>query len=775
MTRFVTFGGQTQFKPGGLTRITADALTTVGLSATGIVHLIGEADGGAPGSEEVAIIDDPALAREVFKSGPLADAIRVAFAPSGDARIPGGAFRVIAYKTNQSTKSTTQLPGDEANVSDTADSGSTSTVVQLTTGGLTADAHIGRWLEWNGEKRRITDNATGSVTVSPAFSAAPSSSDPVKILDSQILLETRDYGAHTTQTTVEFEAGTGEGVVVTLAYQDQVERSDEIAGEPFLRLKYVGGPILDSGPVTNVSSDGLTVTVDVGSAPSLDAWAGMVLRMADGVQRLIAGNTAADPSEVTLDAAHALTTEEAAAIDGNTAEVVNVTTADASIAGASGEATDITSSVSPNADDLNISFTAGMTLRDLVNEINNNYNYEATIPDGVNPDTTLMESFDFGDRATNVDVRFDDAIDPNAKGSFRRDLQVVVDWINDFSELATAERATAGSDEGSELPAFTGGLAGTIRDVPVAFVGGTRGTSSNTDFQNGFDELLKVRGNHIVPLISQDLANEGHSSTATVKSVAAQLLEHVKLARGAGHNEMGGYLGYKGSLSDVLAQAAAENDQDVQLCPQQGQFLDASGTLKLMPEWSMAVAAAGMRSGAEEVGEPLTFKYVSTAKIEQDSSWSPKERTDVNRLLQGGVLFAEKTDAGIRWVRDLTTHLQDDNIAFIAGSTRHAVRFVAYDLRTHLENKFTGEKGAPGTVASIRDEAASKLQEYRANRIIVDSLDPQTGEPPTIPGFRNLRVFINGNVATVRVEIFPVTGITFQLNDIFLQLPRLAA
>ena len=88
MTRFVTFGGQTQFKPGGLTRINANALAPIGLSATGIVHLLGEAEGGPPGSEEAVIIDDPALAGSIYRSGPLADAIRVAFTPSGAAIIP---------------------------------------------------------------------------------------------------------------------------------------------------------------------------------------------------------------------------------------------------------------------------------------------------------------------------------------------------------------------------------------------------------------------------------------------------------------------------------------------------------------------------------------------------------------------------------------------------------------------------------------------------------------------------------------------------------------
>ena len=68
----------------------------------------------------------------------------------------------------------------------------------------------------------------------------------------------------------------------------------------------------------------------------------------------------------------------------------------------------------------------------------------------------------------------------------------------------------------------------------------------------------------------------------------------------------------------------------------------------------------------------------------------------------------------------------------------------------------------------------SAIGVYKQDNIIVESLDPET-ETTILPGFRNLRVTIEGNVATIKIEVFPCTGIVFQLNDIFLQLPRIAA
>jgi hypothetical protein len=775
MARSVTFGGQTQFKPGGITRINADGLTPIGLTATGIVQLLGEAEGGAPGSTTVYTIDDPALARSTFRSGPLADAIRVAFGASGDPRIPGGAFRCIAYKTNNSTQSSTQLPGSVALISDTVSS-ATTTVITVVTGGLVVNAHIGRWLKISGILRRITANTATTITVSPGFPSAPVGATAVDILRSEVVFTSQDYGSHTNQVSCEVEPGTGTGFVVTLGFEDTIERSDEIGGNAFLRIKYAGGPVFDSGVVSAATTSTITLTASLSTA--LNAWQNMFVRTSTGLQRLIASNTAdlAGPftPTMTLTAGYELTTAEAAALVGTTVQIISVTSATVSITGANGVATGLSSTVAATADNLSITFTTGQTLRNLVDYLNGNTNYAATIPNGVNPDTTLVSSFDWGTRNTTVDVRFDSEITPDTKGSFRRDLQALVNWVNTYSTLATAAKAVVGTTEGAELPAYTGGVAGTARDVPVYFIGGTRGTSSNSAFQSGFDKLIQTRGNHIVPLIAQDLTNEGNGSTATVATVAAQLSAQVQLARGVGKNEMGGYLGFKGTITAIVTQANALNDTDVQIIPQQMSFVDASGTLKLMDEWAAAVAAASMRSGANEVGEPMTFKFVKTTQLKNDTSWSPTSRSDINKLIQNGVMFAEVAPGGIRWVRDITSYIKDDNIAFMDGNTREAVRFVAFDLRQSLEDKFTGVKATPATVASIREFTAAKCQTYREQNIIVDSLDPET-ETTIVPGFRRLRVFIEGNVATVRVEIFPVTGIVFELNDISLQLPRLAA
>jgi len=777
MSRSVTFNGQTIFKPGAISRVRANSNAQLGSTTNGIVALIGEADGGQPNT--VLTISDPALAKETFTSGPLADALRLAFQPSTDPNVSAGAFQVLCYKTNQSTQASTTLPGSVAVLAGTVTGASTALILTVTGGGMTADAHIGRWILVSGEKRRIVDNDVTTITLEKSLSAAPPNTTAFSILENQLTLTSKKYGVEANQIGVEFEAGSGtDKYIVTISLGNSVvEQSPEILGDPALYVRYVGGPALDSGPVTVATTS--VITVDVAAAPLLNAYAGMVLVLPNGLQRLIASNTAADPAVITLTAGHELTAAQAAEIVGGTAYIKNITSAVASITGAAGVATGFTTTCVlvpvSTTDNLSLTFNVNETLRQFIDRVNATTNFRLSAGAGINLDTTLMKTFDFGTRATNVDVRFDSAITPSTKGTFRRDLQGLVDWINSFSSLATAVRTTGAAGEGDEIPSVTGGVSGTPLDTVIYLIGGTRGISANSNFQAGFDAMMLNRINHIIPLISQDLTNEGYGSTATFSSVSAQLSSFVAEANSSGKNECGAYLGMAGTKSALITKLNQLNSPDIQMVGQKVTHLDVDGNLKEFQEWGLAVQAAGYRAGISEVGEPLTHKPILCSGLSNDSSWSTKDIGNVNDLLKAGLLFAEqKTSGGFRWVRDITSWVNDDSEFYIAGSTRDACRFMAYDFRTQLEDRFTGPKATLATVASVREFAAALLSEYKNQNIIVESLDPETNTK-LLPGWRNLRVFLSGNTLTVRVELFPVVGISFQLVDITLQNVKLVA
>jgi hypothetical protein len=868
MSRSVTFNGTTRYKPGGITRVNANALAQVGLGSNGIVGLIGEADAGEP--DEIYIIDDPAVAKETFRGGPLADAIRIAFDPENDARLSAGATRVLAIKPNQSKQSTATLYQQAA--TDTAAAASSPTVINLTTGGLTIDEYDGALFRVTfaasntQETREIASNTATTVTVSSAFSVAPAAADVVEFLAPQTTLTTKQYGAATEGTTFEYEAGVSFGQAWTNSFEGTNQLSGDIGGRSYLDLEYVGqnqrvvqasGTTDGAGTTTQIAdstatfgtltnffvyaddsgaldvdnlrkisvnagttidvTNAFTTAAGVGTAPgagtvyqvrtgqirtgtaaagaaatitleatidfALNELAGLIVAITSGTgsgqRRTITGNTAGISSVVTVDNNWTTTPDNTSVY-----EFRYATTATATISGSAGVATGLTTSVAVNgavaATGLNLTFAANETLEELVYRINLDSDYLAYVSPGANG-LTLVKTLDHGSGESGVEIRNDrNAIsaapsvstDPPVSwpNHFRADLQALVDSINDTSDYVTAARSTSSiPGSGRSRPEYTS----TTGVTSTQLSGGTRGTSTNTNWQNAFDALLLERCNHVVPLIVEDLSEQGYGSTATYASVAAQLGSHVSLARGASQSERGGYIGYKGNFAGYLKRCNDFNDEDIQVTSQRFKALDVDGNLTEQDEWVSAVCAAGMRAGMPEVGEPLTHKYLRAQDLTQDTSWDPAETTDANVLIQNGALFAEFVRGkGIRWVRDLTSYIKNDNLALAEGSVRDVVRYTAYGLRVFLEDRFTGIKASPATASNIKEAAGRYLDQLRSDNIIVDSTDDSGN---VIYAYHNLRVTISGDIATIRVSIFPVVGLNFQLNNLYLQLPTQAA
>lgn len=782
MSRSVTFNGITRYRPGAITRVNADALNQVGVSSSGVLGLIGEADGGAPGSETgIVSISDPARAAEMFRSGPLVDAIKLAFQSSGDPLVPGGAAEVVVYKTNDSTRSEVRIPSDTDNVVSTTVAGTTSTTTNIEVSAtLETDALVGRWAEIEISSlpgsptflRRIVENATNHFTISPALPAAPTAGDAVNIRADILVLRSRDYGAHTTgvSVTLDYEPSDGSYQVIS-HFEGEEQISPSLGGESrnYLHVLYRGGPVAASESVEAGST-----TSQINVTPS------SLVAGAHADQTLVLMDSSGNVKAVTkvtnnTDSSISLAVDLAAApVAGDLVELRDVTDATGEFKGAHGKATSFTTTiVGVVGDNLDILISPSMTLRELAAAINSNTNYVATIPSQINPDTTLASAFDFGDSTRiNLQTSYSGTV---ARSGFRQDLAEIVAWINEESEYMIAERASEQDVDGG---------AGVVTDYPnttgdplpwmFQLHGGSRGISTNSSFQAAFDAFRLRVIDEVVPLIDEDLVNEGHGSTATWESVAQQLRDHVMDARGVLGMPRGAWMGFQGTKDEYIAAANSLNDMDIQLTSQYPTIVSSSGTLVEKQPRDMAVMGASMRLGVPEVGEPLTHKYLRVSAVRQHRSWNPSDPTDAADLIRAGCLFAETIPGqGTRWVRDITTWVRDDNLAYSEGSVRDVVRYVEYELKTLIERRFTGRKASPATISAVKDTAATLLELFRAENIIVDSTDPATGQ--TIRAYHNLKVYSSGDVIRLNVGIFPVPGINFQLIDMYLSLPTQAA
>ncbi len=832
MARFLSFNGQTIVHPGGISKVNINELAQVGSSALGVVGLIGEADGGEP--DTAIIIDDPSLAKTLFRSGPLADAIRIVFDSSSDSRVPGSANRVIAVKPNQSTQSTGTLNGQLALSTD----GEPQVVLTSVDYGVHTDQ-----LTWSfeqdvidttkyiatigeiGQNREQIVDIGGTPLMNVVFKGpeeeilvysgvALGTSTDLLINDASVpATVTADMYVRIISSPTEASIVNEVRRVTTVVVGTSIAISDADAAASFAAVVDVGAvyevyklrlATLQATAVTNVGSNATvtlqttaTTTVQglLESTASIGTLETKYLRVVsvNGQGQIRQIKTAAGPGvgPIVLTLADDDLFTVAPAVNDLVA-IVDVVTATATVTGASGFATQWESTVDwgESVDalgaqtDQTITLANTKTVADIAAALNGSLadsgqptagsNYLATI--GAGRSGTIAgasQNFDFDDGNLAVDLLADTDLDLANRNRFLDNLEQLVDAVNTFSSLVTAARSTTGgtaSATGAGIPQFF------TEDVPFILSGGARGISANSNWQTAFDEFLKHRINTVVPLISQDLSNEIHSSTATVASVHAQLVSHLDTAAGIGKSERNGIAALKaagaGALTTILNKASSLNNFNCSLVFGQPEVLDVDGNLTIQDEWAHACLAAGMGAGTP-IGEPLTYKYLKANSMTYPSTVDVLDRTTSNQLQLGGVLFSEFIRGkGHRWVRDITTYLIDDNLANTDRHVREVLNFVAYDLRTDIEDRFTGLRALPANVASIKSRLESKLANYRKDGVIVDSTD-ETGA--TVRAYAPPVVTVSGDIAVIKVRIFPVVGINYQTIEIFTQLPVLSA
>lgn len=106
---FTTDSGVTLVVPSAIVQTVVQSATS-GVSTTGVLALVGEADAGPSYADEIDITqnvfgpDELALVLEKYTSGPLVDAFRSAVAPSNDPNVVGAPTQIYISKTNVSTK-----------------------------------------------------------------------------------------------------------------------------------------------------------------------------------------------------------------------------------------------------------------------------------------------------------------------------------------------------------------------------------------------------------------------------------------------------------------------------------------------------------------------------------------------------------------------------------------------------------------------------------------------------------------------------------------------
>lgn len=746
MATSIFFNGRRINIPQVATRVDSTGLDAVGPSATGIVALLGEAEDGVPLSvDEQYDLTNPQSVLDQYRSGDLLVGSLFAFNPSQDEAIEGGAQRIIPVKVNPATQSTAQLPDDNSNPSVDLTSAGYGQFTEQVSIEVAAGTNQGKLLTITLEDSVETLDDVGGdaafdVLYAPGTDGYDTALGAVSALNFTVTATKDETGLTAEIASVSPAAFPAAVNVVSSSAGDTTQRVTiiGIAGGAAVQetvtlngttnvvtttttWSKVLGIVMDSAAVGTVTvSDSPVVTTIATLAPATLTRGVVPLTNAPAAGVLTVSidvDTAVDVVVTGTSSTGAALIEDFDMTAGNTTPVVGAVSftgelfymALGEVAGARTISLSLTAVQTSNS-----VFT---TVQRLVDRLNVLAGLTATAL-ATNATSLTVAELDYSPAASLV----------GTAGEFFADLNAVISAINAGSQLMTAARATGAS----LVPANT--------TAPVFLQGGSEGATTITEWQTAFNLLRKRRANIIVPL-TRDPA------------VHALLLEHLIYSAGAGQNEANGYAGVAtvDGLGETLANFRAAiqvlNTRHISAVSEEVKRFDPlTGEATWYPPHMLAAIAAGMQAGSA-IGEPLTRKIINALDVRNDSSWS--RENDAELLIDSGAMITEKKDGiGIRWVRSVTTFLQNNKVVFTEMSANESANQGVFDLRAQLDQKI-GDRGLAPSVGVIKGLAIDVLQRLVTDEIIAD-FKPET-----------LTVEQIGDVFPVSVEIAPIAPINF--------------
>lgn len=768
MATSIFFNGRVIHVPGSYSEVDASSLESVGLGASGIVAVLGTAEGGLPVTEIESVDDilrftNPEKLRQMFRSGDLREVGDILFAPSKDPDIQAGAQEVVAMKVNPATQS-------EATFSNTY--GDSLIIRSRDFGAFTGQIQVAiQDTDPPGAARQVTvtfedqvesveaiggdniftlgyrGNANGWETMTAAVAANGD------ITCAGTRADAGQDGALGTQPVAPIavqvsSSNIADNQVVELWGLDggglPVKESLTLNGTTVVVGTQVFSAVLGAratgaaGTVTVAPSGGGTTIVSIVAGTTPGLLSGQAMFVAGGVLTVAADGASTKALIVEGKGLTGAVQREKLTLAGTTPVVGTATWT---------EVTLLALGVVEAARTVTLSATAAKSLGAVQNTITKAADY-------FNSRQVVISTITYGFTMTLVTGQTNFAVTdldvspaavscfyPTAPG-FKADLYAILYWLNSSSQLVEAEKAT-GAKGG--FPSNT--------TIPVFLTGGSEGSATTTEWQLALNWLKRARVNSVVVLTPDP-------------AIHAALDAHCAYMCGIGRSERDGFVGIMdapmtgyATKTEVKAQIVDLNTRHIRACAQGIPRYNTAGERQTFTPPFQAALAAGMQAGAPAVGTSLTFKYGNVLGFEQHSTWNPTD--DSEEMVQAGLLFMENVEGvGRRWVRNVTTHLSSDNIAFCEGSVNQAVNYAAFNFRTNMETA-VGKRGFAGTINAAKGVAVNTLG------LLVDS--------GALVMYRSLFLELVVDVLEVSVEMAPVIPINFVKSTLHLVTVRQTA
>lgn len=674
--------------------------TPVGIGATGVVTIMGEADGGEHFSNESLrdnFFTPDQLSQVVSKytSGPVVDAFRALSSPSADADITGSVNLIYIAKTNQGTKASSILDTDY---------------------GTLRSKNFGK----DGNKIKYQ-------VVASQLEVAPSAEG--------ITIAT--FGAALNGASFDYRLNGGATVTITLS-NTPADHADQAT------LLVELNALLPAGltAVAGTAANSIAIEVDADAANYRKGW-GKTLELIDSSPGELAllGLTAglyssSAESEIELSVIRSdINLNETLEAKGQIALEIGYlgTTATLTITD-----TTLTTTVTGGAGaNLSIPLSQYPTVNDLVAFINSQTGYTAA-------------STAAGGQMSPVDLDNVSAIGIASTGAGLRPGRVKKSNKNFIDAVATSQAVEFVSTDSDGLP--TPGLAAFL-------MGGTKGGTTGANIVDALTKMEGIATNFVVPLFSRnataDIADglTESSSTYTIAAVNAATKSHVlKMSTPKIKRHRVAMLSYKGTYAEAEDQAQSLASFRCYVSFQDVDQVNSVGQVVTYQPWYSAAIAAGMQAAG--FYKSFTNKLANVISYRDPAGFDSGSPGDIEQALLGGLLVLQSATAGTKWVSDQSTYGIDSNFVYNSLQAVYAADVLSLDLAASFQTRFVGKSLADVSRADGLVFLQDRMQIYRQVKLIASSDD-------AVLGYKNEDVKINGPVMSVKVEIKLASTIFF--------------
>ncbi len=680
----------------------------VGISSSGIVVIMGEADGG-PSYKDVSLAqslytpDQLSQVQQTFISGQLVDAFTALTAPSNDPNITGTATQIYVVKTNQGTKATGPLTS-YGTLSDlnwgilgnqdkyqvlavAAEDGPSVTGTTISSYGALSGASF--TVRVNGGAA-IVVTPTGTITDRPSLLT---SLNNAFVAASVGLSATAGAAANTISISWSATNGSASPVADAAAWGKGWGKSFEL---------------IDSTP-GDLAALGLVAGLSVSSQePEIEL----------------------QDSNVTLGVSETLQANATIALS------VGYQGTTATLTIASGVLT--TTVTGGSGANLNITLSAYSTIGNLAGFIAAQPGYSALVAPAANqlPTSALDAVSAIGICSTGAG---------DEPGRIKMGLYQFEQVLATSRLMTFAATATAGLPAPMALPGFLSG--------------GARGATLAADIVAAVDSLGGITCNIIVPLFSQDASQDiiagvtSPDSTYTIAAINALLKSHcLEYSNPSLDKNRICILSYNGTFANAMIQAQQLASYRCSLAFQQVTQVNSVGVITTFQPWYASVVCAGMQAGG--FYKAIVNKYANIISIVNPSDYDSGSPGDVSEALDAGTLPLYTDVGGVRWVSDQTTYGQDANFVYNSIQAVYDADLITIDLKQSFANAFVGQSLADVSAASGSAFLTQKMASYMQLKLIA----PSNGAPL---GFNNAKVSILAPTMTVSCNIYLATAIYF--------------